>query len=342
MKFVFSTDQHCMGINPRSRKDYYPDTILEKMIEVNDIAEEVKAEAQIYGGDLYDRADTAPSVARKVNQVLIDSPCPIYKVLGNHTIFAYNPESLERSMIGVSESAGLFELLDMEKAKYHFAYDLVVGITGCHSHLKLDKDGRIEDYCPKRPIFNEKPVDIHIHVVHGYLSLRPRLEAIPHTVIDSILDHTEADIILTGHEHIGFGVIKRYNNKGELKIFCNPGALGGTSASLEEMDRTIQCAIINIEDKDNYDIILRPLKCQKPREEVLDRSLIEEQKEKEKQIQVFSNSIADFEVKKLDVYNIAEAIAKQEKISKVTLGETIKRLQGAEEEIAAEEINFTD
>ncbi|HOA81373.1 MAG TPA: metallophosphoesterase, partial [Defluviitaleaceae bacterium] len=146
MKFVFFTDPHIKGVNPKARKDNFPETILKKIEEVHSIASNVGAVAELCGGDLYDRADVAESVVIKSNRVLIKSPVNIYSVIGNHDEYGYNPETVERAMIGVTESAGVIKRLSMDNPVLFTEDNLVVGVTGCDSHYELDKLGRIEDY----------------------------------------------------------------------------------------------------------------------------------------------------------------------------------------------------
>ena len=51
---------------------------------------------------------------------------------------------------------------------------------------------------------------------------------IEHTKISEICNKINADIVLTGHEHVGFGVVRRNG-----KLFVNPGALTRTTSGLD-------------------------------------------------------------------------------------------------------------
>ncbi len=329
LRFIFSTDQHIRGTNPRHRKDHFPDTIMEKIEWVNNYAKETKAVAQLYGGDLYDIASLANSVTRRVNYTLRNSPCPIYTAIGNHEEFNYDPDSIERATIGIAESAGLLNRLSMDNPIIFEENGIKVGVTGCDSHAELDKNDRIEDYCPPRP----KDIDIHIHVMHAFLSVKPRLESIPHTLIKDILEHTKADIILAGHEHTGFGVIKMKNSKGELKIFGNPGGLGRIHASREEMNRVPKLLDVIIDGPEDYDVKEVIIGCAKPSEEVLDREELEKLIEQEKNMMQFTESLNDFAVDTLDVYIALDAVAKELDVDKEVVDEARIRLGKAEEEI---------
>ena len=121
---------------------------------------------------------------------------------------------------------------------------------------------------------------------------------------------TNADIILSGHDHVGYGVIKRKDGK----VFCNPGALMRLSASHAEMERTVQVAIIDTETRE---IELVPLQTAKPAEEVLDRSGIEANQERQYAMEEFAAVIQSKTGERitLNVPEIIERIAKEEGVA---------------------------
>ena len=324
MKFLFFTDPHISGRNPKSRKDYFPDTILEKMNEVTSIANEVGATAVFDGGDLYENPDPASSIARTTCQIYCRFNMPVYSVFGNHTLHGQNPETFQRTTVGIIEGANLIKRLNIEKPTIIEESGITVGITGSDFNYDIDKGDRVAEYMPKKP----DNVDILIHVVHGFLADKKWHEDIPHTLIDDILD-TEADIILTGHEHKGYGIIKKNN-----KIFCNPGAIGRVSASTSEMERIPQVAIIDIKEKDDYDIHLRKISCAMPSEEVLDREELEKMVERKNHLSSFTNQVSFYDIKGLNPYEVIEKLAKEDDLDPSVIKETRNRMQKAEEDLS--------
>jgi len=325
------TDPHITGVSPKSRKDDYFTTIKEKLVEVGQIAKANKVSAILCGGDIFNRPDPSPSVVIDIFRIIKAWDVPLYGVIGNHDIFGFNPETVGRTMLGVLMSSGLYNPLGDDNW-VEFANcddfndnDFTVGISGCDSYYGLDKGGRTEDYSPNNPMGSVK-----IHIVHGYLSAKKRLETIPHTMIDDILD-TKADIVLAGHEHEGFGVIKRNN-----KLFCNPGALGRVSAAVGEINRDVRVALVIVNGPGDFDIRLIPLKCAKPADEVLDREQLEKEKEQQEQMAVFAQSISDFEVKTTDILEIMQLIADEEnkqhgdiRMSTAVVNEARRRIEKA-------------
>jgi DNA repair exonuclease SbcCD nuclease subunit len=330
MRFVYYTDPHIRGTNPKSRKDFFPDTIFEKIDEVYDVAQRIGATAVLCGGDLFDIPDLAPSIIRKAI-MHIHKPIPTYAVVGNHEEYGQNPGTVERTMYGIVEGSGAIRRLSLDNPVILNEGNLSVALTGADSTFDIDKDGRIAEYMPQKP----EGADVLIHIVHGFLADHKWMEEIPHTLIDSIMQ-TQADLVLSGHEHGGYGIIRKVINNEVTKIFCNPGALGRISASLAEMERMPQIAIIDIGQDKQIHIELRALRCARPSDEVLDREKLEREIEQKKNIQNFINQLAGFNVENLDIYHVVDKIADEFKLPEEIRKEAKGRLQQAEEQIAGE------
>lgn len=294
-RIIFSTDHHVKGTNFAQRKDFFPETVLAKLSCINDMAKQYKADLHLMGGDVLDIPGVAPSVVTSIQNVLKASPAPIYSVIGNHCVFG-NPDDISKLPIGNLMSSGLVNRI---QGTLDFSYpdNLSIGcgpiaITGQDATYGLDRDGSIAEYCPARP----ENALVHIHVVHGWLSDKPVMETIPHTMIDAIVNETQADIILTGHEHTGYGIIKRTNAQGKEKIFINPGAVSRVKASLEEYFRMPAIALIEIDDDGKIDARILQIPIAKPGEEVIDRETLEHEIERSKIIEKFSDGLKEFTV----------------------------------------------
>jgi len=326
MKLVYFTDPHLMGVNPKSRKDFFPETILKELEEVYSIALEVGAKVVLCGGDWFNSPNPSYSVARSLAQILStyqQKNIETISIIGNHEEIGYNPDTIEMCSIGVIEGGGLIRRARPHSPIYLEEDGVTVGITGCDAVYDLDR-GSIQHYMP-----NRADADYHIHIVHGFLTKHKWMEEIPHTTIDQI-EETSADIVLSGHEHSGFGVVHQNG-----KIFCNPGALARISASIGEMNRMPQVAIIDLTSK-NASIVLRQIQCSLPSEEILDRESLEQEIESQKKIQGFINNLTLFSLENLSIQHVVERIANEDGLSAAVRREAKEQLQKAEEEIASE------
>jgi DNA repair exonuclease SbcCD nuclease subunit len=111
VKILYFTDTHIRGTSPQSRLDDFPQTLLAKFREVVELAKAHQVAAILHGGDLFDRPDVAPAVALDFLRVLMEAPCPIYGIAGNHDIFGFNPQTVPRTMLGIFDGFRLFQLI---------------------------------------------------------------------------------------------------------------------------------------------------------------------------------------------------------------------------------------
>lgn len=315
MKLMFIGDIHIRGNNPRNRKDNYFETLKAKLRECWKIAEERKVKAILQPGDIFHTPEVSIKTLLEAVEVFKECPVPFYCTPGNHDLHGYNIESYNRT------SLNLLCLLT--------AFGVEVGGTGG----KIASDTLINDYDSKSRVWVSlqpytSDVDINgagywydykwckhteeprvkIHVVHGMLLDHNLPYEARYTNIYNV--ETNADIILSGHDHVGYGVIKRSDGK----VFCNPGALMRLSASHAEMERTVQVAIIDTETRE---IELVPLQTAKPAEEVLDRSGIEANQERQYAMEEFAAVIQSKTGERitLNVPEIIERIAKEEGVA---------------------------
>ncbi|MPM81104.1 hypothetical protein SDC9_128156 [bioreactor metagenome] len=246
--------------------------------------------------------------------VIAESPVPIYTTAGNHDIHGYNLDTYERT------SLRLLELLVpkfrvINSPGYPFLCD-DVAVTFTPSTGQVDRDGY--GYSPAH---RHSDTRFHIHIAHGML-----LDHIPpfdrYTLIKDV--QTTADLILTGHDHQGFGIYKRADGK----LFCNPGSLTRLSASAGEMERPIQVALITI-DSDIVDIQLIALQSAKAGSEVLDRSKIEAEQQRQYAMEEFAALIQTGNGDKvlLNINDIVEAIATKEAYDPAVVQKTLEKIQ---------------
>ena len=165
----------------------------------------------------------------------------------------------------------------------------------------------------------------HIHIVHGFLSVKPW----PHVDVTLLKDvvGTNADILLTGHEHGGFGLKKI----GE-KYFCNPGSLLRVSASVGDVNLNPSYLDIEINGKDmNLKIVPLPVSIAKPSEEVIDRQKLIVEKQHQERVLSFTNSLQseDFGTS-FDPYAAVRSMKNSEHLSDAVIKLMLEKMQEAE------------
>lgn len=329
-KIIYLTDPHWRGTSPRARTDNYQEAIDAKLHEVFGLAAEL---ADTYGviiacgGDLFDSPDAAYSVSGDLAALLAQAPCPVYVCPGNHEIYGYNLDTLPRTALGFLARVGIVELLTRDPVLVAGWADFSVYLTGQGFHHDMDRTGR--DYLVERIKDDLASKIYHVHVVHGMLVEKPLPYEVAHTIVKDC--KTNADVILSGHEHLGYGLIRRPDGV----WFCNPGALGRVSAKIEEMHRPIQVAVFTFTE-DGISAELVPLRSARPGSEVLSRDhLIQAAEREERMAQFLALLASDRETRLLDVREIVNHIADSEALPEPVRVEALNRLGKARELLSA-------
>ncbi len=316
MKFLYFTDLHYRGTSPRARKDDFPKALEAKLAEIFELARRHQVAAILSGGDDTDRPDPNISVLLRLADVLKQAPVPIYTVAGNHSIFGYNPDTLSRSILGVLEAFEVIKVIRPGES-VSFKDDVDVLITGYGFDATVDVDGH-EYRTPAEPGV------INIHIVHGMLLK----EAAPYGKFTLVKDvQTEAHVILTGHDHHGYGLIRRPDGK----IFCNPGGVARLTASAVDMKRQVRVALIDVQP--NFiDVKMIPLESAKPGDEVLDRSHLDAAALKEEKMAEFLALLdGQDEARFMDIQDIITSVAKMEQLPKDVVNDALERISRARE-----------
>lgn len=332
-RFIVTGDLHFRGENPRSRRDTFEDAMLSKLLEVFQLAQKHDAEAIIIPGDIFDTANVGLKTIAKLGSCLdswIDEyDTQVLVVSGNHDLPAGNKAALERTPFGLLSKFGFLWNLEDEDFETEYNSDKEEGssficVSGCGFDYQTDTIEGVEQF----QSFNLINDNVSIHVVHSMLMASSPTFPMRHTLINQV--ETNADIIISGHYHEGFGVIRRKDGK----LFINPGALCRLSASKAEMERTVQVALLTIRSKTDFYAELIPLQSARPAEEVLDREAIVEKVEHENWLDSFFESLdKEGEVKFLGVREIVDSIASREKIQPVVKEEALRRIGEAREKL---------
>lgn len=343
MRFLYFGDKHYRLTAPENRLDDYRETMRRKTMEIIDIGKKYKVSGYIQPGDFFDTpnppldyvaevmkmwsgVDTFDLLTKLITglpwekeQVLeqLKNFIPLIGVAGNHELFGNNIKTLPKTMIGFISQLGLMKFATKENPYFFHTEDgLKIAITGTHYHLDIDKPEHVNDY-----VVEEKLGDIHIHIVHGYLTDKSKGNLFRHTLIDQV-KHTKADLTITGHDHLGFPITEI-----DGKYFVNPGAIPRLSNDLKEMNRQVKVLLIDITKEHGLRLKEIPLKTAISGSAVLSRTKINEKKEKDIRIEEFKKTIRDAGVKKAtDITEIVRDIADNRKLPILVKDQAMLRL----------------
>lgn len=311
MKFLFVGDLHLRGTNPRNRIDDYKDAVRIKLREVFSLAEQYQVKAILCPGDIWDRPEVSISVLIEFMQLFRECPVDFYTCAGNHDIHGYNLDTYDRTSLRLlAELVPKFRVFNETQVMVYPD----VAITFSPYSGTMDREGQGYGTLWADNQFK-------IHVVHGMLlDHTPPFDRF--TLIQDV--QTTADLVLSGHDHHGFGIYRRADGK----VFCNPGSLTRISASTGEIERPIQVALINVLDKQTFDIELIPLQSAKPGIEVLDRSKIEADTKRQYAMEEFAALIQTGSGEKilLNIDDIVETIAKKEALAPDVVKRTLDKI----------------
>lgn len=279
IKFAGMSDPHLKGIRPRSRIDDYPATSKKKMAEFIETGHAHDVDFFLVGGDFFDSPYATPQYVIEIGQFVEEllQGKPMFLVLGNHDIIGYAPHTIKSTAYGVFLSfVKNVTLLEPTPTRYEFAGGAVY-LSGVHAYAQLDRtlehDG-IELHRSRDYVIEDTLDAPSVHVVHGFLSPKPILDDIPHTLI-SEMAHTKATITMTGHDHTGFAPVETAGG-----LAYNPGAATRIHATETELRRTPEFAIISLDpDVPGYapHIERIPFRSALPGDQVFDMERIQEE-----------------------------------------------------------------
>ncbi len=319
MNILYFTDTHIRGTNPKNRLDNYYETVKTKFNEIKEIIDQEKIDYVLHGGDLFDRPDVSVSIVSDFAKIFQSFNAPVYIISGNHDIFGHNPDTLNRTMLGLLCNIGILNLVNNKKIILE--KDVRVQLTGSPYTYSMDDKSKINNYI----VDDIDPTCKYaIHMTHGFLTDKPFIKEVAHTLVEDIMS-TKADITLGAHYHYGFKTIHK-----DGKYFLNPGALMRISNSLAEIKRKPKVNIIELTEEgisvnDYY------LKSAKPGEVVMDREEIERHKFKGIKIAEFKEIIdSSVDFKNMDIFDLLLKISKDNNIDENVKSEALKRVEQAQ------------
>jgi len=190
VKLVYFTDAHIRGGTPKSRIDDYARALWDKFAQLTSFIQKNKVEAALNGGDLFDIPDPSTGVVNKYIKLFASWDIPIYSVTGSHDKFAYNDSTISRTALGTLIASNIVQLIDNTVQLTDKFW-----VTGVSHSYDLDESPKI-DYFKKKPAKGYM-----IQLCHGMITEKPYFGK--YTLYSQI--QTEADLVLTGHYHPGFG-----------------------------------------------------------------------------------------------------------------------------------------
>lgn len=325
MKFIYLGDIHIRGKNPRNRTDDYKESLKAKLREIFKLAEYNKATAIICAGDIFDRPEVTNSVLLEFAEVFKENKIPFYTTAGNHDVYSYNLDTYWRTSLHILELI-VPNFTVINDSKQNLLLNEATGGVAIsfqpYTH-EIDRDGF--GYSPGDPAKGY----FKIHVAHGMLLDHDPKVFDRYTYVGTV--QTEADLVLSGHDHLGFGIYERSDGK----VFMNCGAICRLSASEAEVNRKVQVAVITVENGKLQPIELVDLRSARPGNEILDRSQIEAETKRQYAMDEFAALIQtdDGSTTAVDLEAIIQNIAEKEGYAPEVVQMALDKIQEKKEEI---------
>ena len=108
------TDTHIRELPLKIEKMIYI-KLLKKILEINEIVKEYNVDFLLHGGDLFDRPDVSVSIVGHFASMLNNIKVPIYTICGNHDIYGHNPQTINRTMLGLLDTLNVVRIIKDEE-----------------------------------------------------------------------------------------------------------------------------------------------------------------------------------------------------------------------------------
>ena len=142
MKLLLVSDLHLTGRTPVSRKDNFPDTQFGKMVEIQSIAQKNEA-IVLQAGDFFDSFNPSYGLVRRYIDLLATGDincCKWSVILGQHDMYMWNLDSVERTPLAVMESAGAVRIIRGEDRCYSHENVMLYGCSWGQEIPEPDKE----------------------------------------------------------------------------------------------------------------------------------------------------------------------------------------------------------
>lgn len=257
-KVLFIGDTHLRYTNPMRRIDNYFEEIKSLILQSLNIAKDRGCESVIFLGDIFDKHDPHMQVINDIIDILkIDNsvgaswPFKIYAVIGNHDLKYHNAEMLDQTAIGTLSRTCVRVVNFIKK------HSIYCG----HYRRKIE----FEDFTQ----IEAKILALHAYILPKYLADLDRNSFVS---INEFKVNPMTKIVITGHYHDGYGIIKR----GDGVVFVNSGSLTRCTATKSNIERDIKVTLIDTDTLEIEEIVLDYI----PGEQIFDLIKIEEDQQK--------------------------------------------------------------
>lgn len=273
IRFVWRTDVHCADQSPASRTDDWATTVMDKLTQVGQIAEQVGATAVLDGGDFFNPktpSRTTHSLVQRIVGVHAAYPCPVFANVGNHDCRHSQISALPESPLGTLFESGVFRrcYTVREEGQVTQRYEQEFSDSTCRVKVAgIPYHGPRYDLDHFRDI--EKGEADHLVVMAHVLasphggSMFAGEDIIKYS--DLVDLNPEVSVWLFGHWHKDQGVTEIAPGKWVVNI----GSLTRGSLSQDNVDRKPGVAILTFEGKSQPKIEVQRLKV-RPSSEVFD------------------------------------------------------------------------
>lgn len=239
MKLLVTGDWHHRSLQPVARLDDIGVVLATKITEVGEIARREDCAAIIEPGDITNSPGLAYSTLAVLENLIRGLDKSVWSIPGNHDEHAHSLESIERTAYGHLVTTGLVRDLARQPVETD-----TITVTGAGFSASTDND--VSDYLAK-PAPNATKGSVRIHVAHGMLLERAPGFDLKHTLLEEVAKHPDCpDVLICGHEHLGFGVRRLPRAGGGELVAINPGALVRLSAHPGEIERTPQVCVLEV------------------------------------------------------------------------------------------------
>lgn len=326
MKLLIFNDPHIRAINPINRTDSFYETIKAKLKDIVTIAAQEKVSAILCTGDLFDNPSPSPRIVSEILDILLSAKLPLYTIAGNHDIFGHNPDTLDRTILGL---LGHYKVVNIIKPSSIEVGRLDAASVLCQkTSIKLSPEITLTGTSFYHDIENNpeafqirKETKYHIHLVHAMMVVKP-FRFSNYILTKDI--KSDADVIAAGHQHFGFEAHKIGNT-----YFINPGAVARLSAIPDNLYRNPQIAILEfVEGIEEKEIKIKYLELPSAPlgKDIFNFKKIEEQKTHSEQIEKFIASLNIPTLQSLNIRELIEKITKEENIPEEIKTEVFNRL----------------
>jgi len=219
--FLVVGDPHLASKNPRSRKDQYSITVLDKLRQIGQIVKETEdMRFVLLLGDLFHLKDQPHYYTSVVAQILRKMGVPVYTIIGNHDIYWDRIDSIGKTPVSILMASGVLKWLDVIKIGNLFI--------------------RGYDYQRIVTLNPESHSGTTMAVAHAFYRFEHSVDG---TIDEQSIEDAGYDYLLLGHDHMPYSPLQR----GKTSIL-RPGSLTRGTIHDYNMTRDVQVYVMHVDD----------------------------------------------------------------------------------------------